>query len=90
MSAPNPCPCVSQTRPARPITWQGWAIYFGFVFTLVILAQFIGRWVFAGFAPIAIGIWLIAGVLFLTGAYMAAIRRFSRPQSSQYGEPPHE
>lgn len=62
---------------AKPVRWQGWAIQFGMVFLFAFLVQAIGRWGMTGFAPLAAGVWLLAGLFTVLWAYFALVNRFS-------------
>lgn len=62
---------------AKPVRWQGWAVQFAMVFLFAFLVQAIGRWAMTGFAPLAAGVWLLAGLFTVLWAYFALVNRFS-------------
>lgn len=63
---------------AKPVRWQGWAVQFAMVFLFAMLMQGLARWGMTGFAPLAAGVWLLAGVFIVLWAYFALVNRFSR------------
>ena len=70
---------TSVTDFGRPANWKGWTALLVFIFLFALLMQLIGAWAFAGFSPAAQGIWLIALVFILFGAFLKICNQFSPP-----------
>jgi hypothetical protein len=61
----------------RPANWKGWATLLVFVFIVALFSQMIGAWIFAGFKPLGMGVWLFAFLFIVIGVFLKICNRFT-------------